>query len=177
MVLKSLPEGEAVQMLRVLCFGAEPHLARESLERLIQPMFSPKALRFQRDRERREQAFEWMRNVLQGATTLEILTKELGGVPFSELENLLSSVTGGRLSIRNKSLTVLGRLRGISYASICCFLQISKQASLNYWKQFRDVGTKVLYARKSPNNKKTDKDSIKRAVFTLLHSPPGAHVI
>jgi hypothetical protein len=111
-VLKSLPEREAVQMLRVLCFGAEPQLARQTLERLIKPIFSPEPGRFQRHRERREQEFEWMRNVLQGAIPLNILTKELGGVPLSELEGLLSAVTGGKLSVRNKSMTVLGRLRG-----------------------------------------------------------------
>ncbi|MFI5088977.1 MAG: IS630 family transposase [Terriglobales bacterium] len=176
-VLKSLPEREAVQMLRVLCFGAEPQLARKNLDRLIKPIFFPKPPRFQRNRERREQAFEWMRHVLQGAIPLDILTKELRGVPLSELEGLLSAATGGRLSIRNKSMTVLGRLRGISYASICCFLQISKQSSLNYWKLFREGGAKVLFARKSRNSKKSDKDSIKRAVFTLLHSPPAAHGI
>ncbi len=47
----------------------------------------------------------------------------------------------------------------------------------NYWKLFREGGTNVLFARKSSNNKKSDKDSIKTAVFTLLHSPPAAHGI
>jgi transposase len=176
-VLKSLPEREAVQMLRVLCFGADPQLAWKSLERLIKPTFSPKARRFRRGRERREHAYEWMRNVLQGAVPLDILTKELGRVPFPELEKLVSAATGGKLSMRNKSMTVLGRLRGISCASVRCFLQVSKQPSLNYWKLFREGGTKLLFARKSRKSKKSDKDSIKRAVFTLLHSPPAAHSI
>ena len=176
-VLKSLPEKEAIQMLRVLCFGAEPQLARQTLERLIKPIFSPEPGRFQRHRERREQEFEWMRNVLQGAIPLNILTKELGGVPLSELEGFLSAATGGKLSVRNKSMTVLGRLRGISYVSICWFLHISKQSSLNYWKLFRKGGAKVLFARKSRNNKKSDKDFVKTAVFALLHSPPAAHGI
>ena len=68
--------------------------------------------------------------MLQGAIPLDILTKELGEVPLSELEDLVSAATGGKLSIRNKSMTVLGRLRGISCASVRCFLQISKQSSL-----------------------------------------------
>ena len=63
----------------------------EHLERLIKPIFAPRPRRFQRDRERREQALEWMRNVLQGAIPLNILTKELGGVPLSELESLVIS--------------------------------------------------------------------------------------
>ena len=58
-----------------------------------------------------------------------------------------------------------------------CFLHISKQSSLSYWRLFREGGTKLLFARKSPNTKKSDKDCIKRAVFTLLHSPPAAHGI
>jgi transposase len=176
-VLKSVPEREAVQMLRVLCFGAEPQAARKNLERLIKPIFSPQSRRFQRGRERRERAFEWMRNVLQGAMALDIVTKELGEVPLSELEELVSAATGGKLSMRNKSMTVLGRLRGISCASIRCFLQVSKQTSLNYWKLFRQGGTKLLFAKSSRSTKKSDADSLKRAVFTLLHSPPAAHNI
>ena len=177
MVLKSLPEREAVQMLRVLCFGAEPQLARKSLERLIQPIFSPEARRFQQDRERREEAFEWMRNVLQGAMPLDILTKQLGGVPLSELERLLSAATGETLSFRNKSTTVLGRLRGISCTSVRRFLHISKVSSLKYWKLYREGGTKLLFARKPSNSKKSDNESITRAAFTLLHSPPAAYGI
>jgi len=177
MVLKSLPEREAVRMLRVLCFGAEPQLAQKSLERLIKPIFAPKPRRFQRGRERRERAFEWMRSVLQGALPLDIMTKELGEVPLSELEALVSAATGGKLSMRNKSMTVLGRLRGITCASSRCFLQVSKQTSLNYWKLFREGGTKLLFARSSRSTKKSDKDSIKSAVFALLHSPPAAHNI
>src|ERR1035437_76374 len=49
-VLKSLPEREAVQMLRVLCFGADPRLARKHLERLNRPGFPPRPRRFQRNR-------------------------------------------------------------------------------------------------------------------------------
>jgi transposase len=79
--------------------------------------------------------------------------------------------------MRNKSMTVLGRLHGISCTSVRCFLHVSKQPSLNYWKLFREGGTKLLFARKSPNTQKSDKDCIKRAVFTLLHSPPAAHNI
>jgi hypothetical protein len=94
-VLKSVSEREALQMLRVLCFGAEPRLARKSLERLIKPIFSPQSRRFQRGRERRERAFEWMRTVLQGAIPLDVLTKELGEVSLSELEALVSTATGG----------------------------------------------------------------------------------
>ena len=118
-----------------------------------------------------------MRNVLQGAIPLDIVTKELGEVPLSELEELISAATGGKLSMRNKSMTVLGRLRGISCSSIRCFLRVSKQTSLHYWKLFRQGGTKLLFARSSRSTKKSDADSLKRAVFTLLHSPPAAHNI
>jgi hypothetical protein len=72
---------------------------------------------------------------------------------------------------------VLGRLRGISCTSVRRFLQISKVSSLKYWKLYREGGTKLLFARKPSNSKKSDNESIKRAAFTLLHSPPAAYGI
>jgi transposase len=176
-ILKSVPERQALQLLRVLCFGARPQLARKSLERLIKPIFPPQLPRFQQGRERRERAFEWMGAVLQGAIPLDVVTKELGEVPFSEIEALVSAATGGKLSMRNKSMTVLGRLHGISCTLVRRFLHVSKQPSLNYWKLFREGGTQLLFASRSQNTKKSDKDCIKRAVFALLHSPPAAHNI
>jgi transposase len=113
--------------------------------------------------------------VLQGAIPLDVVTKELGDVPFSEIEALVSAATGGKLSMRNKSMTVLGRLHGISSTLVRRFLHVSKQPSLNYWKLFREGGTKLLFASRSQNTQKSDKDCIKRAVFALLHSPPAAH--
>lgn len=114
--------------------------------------------------------------MLKGPIPLDVVTKELGGVPLSQLEELVSAATGGKLSMRKKSMTVLGRLRGFSGASVCCFLHVSKQTSVDYWKRFLEGGPQSLFATKSAKTKKSGDES-KRAVFASLHSPPAAHNI
>jgi hypothetical protein len=42
---------------------------------------------------------------------------------------------------------------------------------------FKQGGTKKLFARRTRSDKKSVKDSNKKAVFALLHSPPAAHGI
>jgi transposase len=121
--------------------------------------------------------FDWMLNTLQGAMPLNALANELDGVPSQELQSLLASVTRGRLSIRNKAIAVLAGLRGISYASISGFLRISELAARRYCRLYREGGTTVLFARKPRATKKSDKESIKLALFALLHSPPSEHGI
>jgi transposase len=121
--------------------------------------------------------FDWMRNVQQGATPLDILAKELSDVPLPELEVLLSAVTTGELSMRNRSVAVLSYLRGISCAPICSFLHISHGSLFRYWRQFRQGGTKMLFTRAPRSDKKSAKDSYKSAVFALMHSPPATHGI
>jgi transposase len=114
---------------------------------------------------------------MQGAVPLDILAKELSDVPLTELEALLSAATQGKLSMRNKSMAVLSYLRGISYAPICSFLQISMRSLFRYHTNFRDGGTNMLFARKQRSDKKSDDESMKSALFALLHSPPSAYGI
>ncbi len=129
----------------------------------------------QRSSEAQEEAFGWMRSVVQGAIPLDILVKQLRGISLAEMEVLRSGATKGALTKRNQSMVVLGRPRGISSSLIASFLQISRRTSFRYWKQFLEGGTETLFARKPRSDKKSNNEFIKSAVFSLLHSPPAAH--
>jgi len=134
--------------------------------------------RSQRPRRRREPeeiAFEWMRTVQQGTTPLDALAKELSAVPVPELKVLLSAATKGELRMRNKSVAVLGYMRGISCDSICSFLHICPRSVFRWWKLFRKGGTKMLFTRRPRSDIKSNQDAFKQAVFALLHSPPASH--
>jgi hypothetical protein len=74
-------------------------------------------------------------------------------------------------------MAVLASLRGINYASIGGFLRISKLAARRYCSLYREGGTTTLFARKPRASKKSDNESIKLALFALLHSPPSEHGI
>ena len=129
----------------------------------------------QRHREPDGLASEWMRSVLQGAIPLDILAKELRDTPLSELEALFSAATKAELPIRNKSMAVLAYLRGIGCTPICSFLQISSGSLFRYWRLFRKGGTDMLFAKRTRSDKQSNDETVKNAVFSLLHSPPASH--
>ena len=74
----------------------------------------------------RQCAFNWMRRVLQGEFTPTLLSSEIGSLPG--LDKLLTTVTEGRLSDRNRALAVLARNKGLSLTDVCGFLSVSKEA-------------------------------------------------
>ena len=74
----------------------------------------------------RHSAFNWMRKVLQGEFTPTLLCSEIGSLPG--LDKLLTTVTEGRLSDRNRALAVLARNKGLSLTDVCGFLSVSKEA-------------------------------------------------
>lgn len=129
----------------------------------------------QRVTEPEEQAIGWMRSVQQGAIPLEILMDELTDIPSHELEILFKAARMEKLSIRNRSMAVMSYVRGITCPQICSFLQISTGSLFRYWKDYREGGTKKLLTRKVRSDKRSNNESVKSAVFALLHSPPAAH--
>jgi transposase len=173
-LIQSAPKGEAIRLLRVL-FGGDPSpFDWDQLKQLLAP-FAPKDTRVVARLRARQSAFDWMRQVLQGEISLPALTQEVG--ELSDLKQLLTAVTEGRLSIRNRALAVLARAKGISCAHICGFLHIAKAALLKYCRRYRQGGAELLLARKISSSTKFDKDPNKRAVFALLHTPPSVHGI
>lgn len=123
----------------------------------------------------RQEAFEWMRAVLQGSLPRGDLAKELGRV--AELDRLLTAVWEGKLSQRNKAMVVLTRERSIRQSYACSFLYLAKKTATKYWNDYKRGGTTALFARKPNGRQKSTDDRIKQAVFALLHSPPSAHGI
>jgi hypothetical protein len=118
----------------------------------------------------RQEVFDWIRAVLQGALHRAALAKELGH--GAELDRLLIAVRKGRLLQRNKAMVVLARERGIGQSHASSFLHVSKETAARYWKRYQRGGTEALFAKIGNNQKKSMDDGIKRAVFALLHSPP-----
>ena len=123
----------------------------------------------------RQEVFDWMRAVLQGALSQSELARELGHV--AELDKLLTTVTEGRLSSRNRAMAVLARERGIGQSYVCSFLYLAKKTATKYWSDYKRGGTAALFARKASGRQKSNDDRMKEAVFALLHSPPSMYNI
>jgi transposase len=154
--------------------GGPPQVDTERLNRLLEP-FAIKKTRGARRLRARLSAFDWMRKVLQGEVSINALARELG--ELSDLNELLTVVTEGRLSDRNRALAVLGRERGFSITDVCGFLHLSKASGLKYCRRYHEGGAALLIAGKTPSTTKFDKEPNKQAVFSLVHTPPSTYGI
>jgi transposase len=125
--------------------------------------------------QKRQEVFDWMRAILQGALPRATLKEELGHI--SELDELLTAILEGKLSRRNRAMVVLARERGIGQSYVRSFLHISKNAATSYWRCYKNGGTTQLFAQKENRQKRSEDEDLKRAVFTLLHEPPSTHGI
>ena len=123
----------------------------------------------------RQVAFEWMRSVLQKDISLDVLRGEIGDV--SEVETLLRRLYDGRLSDRNRSMVILANRRGVRTRFVCGFLGIDRTTHRKYLRSFKDGGCDALFTRQIKVTRKFDDETVKQAVFGLLHEPPSNHGI
>lgn len=122
-------------------------------------------------------AFDWMRSLEQGILRPETVEEEIAGVGITELKLLMSIAKNGTQPMRNRAVAVLAHYRGISTSEISLFLCVSKRTVFRFLKVFRTVGAMGLTTRKPRSDKKSNNESIKSAVFSLLHSPPATYGI
>jgi transposase len=112
--------------------------------------------------------------VLQKKIDREDLKRHIGDLPGVEI--LLQRLYSGRLSDRNKSLEILACSRGLTMRTICGFLGISTNTYSVYKQKFANGGTDALFAPKI-HSKKSDDESVRSAIFKLLHEPPSKYGI
>lgn len=116
-----------------------------------------------------------MHRLVQGAIAGAELRADLSHV--AELDKLVAVVTGERLSMRNRALTVLARERGILTSHVYSFLLIARKTAARYWNDYQRGGSAQLFGRKPNGRQKVTDKRIKEAVFALLHSPPSMYGI
>jgi hypothetical protein len=120
-------------------------------------------------------AFEWMRAVLQKDVVLDAVHQELPDLPG--VAALLDRLYDGRLSDRNRSMVVLANHRGLSSGTVCRFLGIDKKTYRKYLRAFDTGGHAALFARQTNSTRKFDDETVKQAVFRILHEPPSNYGI
>ena len=124
----------------------------------------------------RQAAFEWMRSVLQKDINLDVLRREVGDVP--DIETLLQRLYDGRLSDRNRSMVVLANRRGAKRPT-CLQLPRHRQerrTASTCGRSKMEAALRCSRAR-SRSTRKFDDETIKQAVFGLLHEPPSNYGI
>jgi transposase len=113
----------------------------------------------------------WLLEMLHKEVNAEKLPNSIIGHP--DLQTLLERLKSGRLGDRRRSLAVLGNRSGLQSGSICGAINLSRQTYCRYVRLFDEGGAAALFAARISPIRKFDKESVKKAVFALLHQPPS----
>jgi transposase len=119
--------------------------------------------------------FAWMLDALQKQIRPEDLKQQISDLP--DLDVLLDRLYTGRLSDRNKSLSTLACHLGIPINTICTFLGISIDTYGAYKRTFVKGGSHALFAPRQCSTRKRDDETLKAAIFKVLHEPPSNYGI
>src|SRR5664279_4526339 len=103
------------------------------------------------------------------------LRRELDDIP--ELSILLRHLHCVQLSDRIRSLAVLASHRKISSKTICAFLGVGKAFVRKCRNKFGSMGATIFFAPQTKSNRKFDNETLRAAVFKMLHEPPAEHGI
>ena len=126
-------------------------------------------------RTKRNEPFEWMRAVQQGAIRRPVLERELSDV--TDMPKLLKGMRNGPSPQRKKAMAVLFHKRGIKFSLIRSFLHLSRRSLRSYLERYRRGSTVLLFTKRMNARRKCQDDRTRQAVFALLHAPPSVHGI
>jgi transposase len=176
-LLRSLEKTRAIELPLLLSRAHPPVILGARAERFFR--HASRAVNVTPEADSRmaaqQVAFEWMRRVLQKDIRSDALARDVGDVP--DFEALLYHLYEGRLSDRNRSMTVLANRHGLSSRTICRFLGIDGKTGRRYLRAFKEGGQTALFAHKTMPTRKFDSEAIKQAVFRVLHEPPSKYGI
>ncbi len=171
-----LPKARALDFIQLLSRGDPPVLRSARFRPFVREAACPRKTPTRLNRERRRGAdIEWMRRVLQKEVTDDALHRELDDLP--DLCVLLKHLRNGRLLDRNRAMVALASRRKIPRQTICAFLGVGKAFVRKYRNKFDSSGADTMFAPQSRSNRKIDNESLRSAVFSLLHEPPTNHGI
>lgn len=122
---------------------------------------------------------------IEGLDWLMQTMKDPQAVPWTEkmrlrpqdTTELLSKVANGPQWKRKKTLILLGKMLGISISTLCLTFNTSRATVGSDWKKFNDMGIEGIIRRQPGPAPKAENETIKAAVFLMIHSPPSEHNI
>lgn len=174
-LITSLDRPRAIDFMFMLSRVEPPVISERKIANFVSQARNTLVAKSEPSQIKRIASRDWMHAVLQNAKPLRELHAELGN--FEGRDALISSVREGRLSERNKALTILAARKVIPGTTIRQFLDIDKTTYQRYRRLFNAGGYAALMAPKKNSARKYDDEQVKQAVFTLLHEAPQRHGI
>ncbi|WP_276120156.1 IS630 family transposase [Pararhizobium qamdonense] len=122
--------------------------------------------------ERNSEAVNWIRMVQNG----HVRSENLGvALTASEVEKILGRIRGGGRRNSNKGIAVLAKARGLSARVVCQYLAISRNSFRSYNNRYEQQGIEALFLNRRRRLRKAEDETLKAALFSLLHEPPSKH--
>jgi transposase len=121
------------------------------------------------------EGLEWIIQAVKGPQTVS-WTEEMGLRSQDATELLAKAANGPRKEFKN-TLLLLGKMRGISIKTLCVVFNTSPSTLSRVWKRFNAMGIESLSQKRPGPALKAEDETIKAAVFSVIHSPPSEHNI
>ena len=126
-------------------------------------------------RARKENDHRWMRRLAQGDTRLDELIRELGDrIPQEDVAELRQCALGRSVRYRNRAISILSLLKGISRQRISDHLLISIKSVNRIYAMYKNRGMAAVVSDKGKRRLKEDDPAYVEKVFSILHSPPSS---
>jgi transposase len=90
-----------------------------------------------------------------------------------DLHVLLRQLKFGPLRNRRRAMSILADRKGLQTRAICNALNLSHQTYRRYVRLFDEGGAETLFAPRVSPLRKFDRETVKNALFSLLHQPPS----
>ena len=98
-------------------------------------------------------------------------------VRLQDATELLHKVVNGPREEGEKAFLILAKMQESRTSTLCRILNKSRATINRYWKMFNKMGTASLARGHTGPSPKAEDETIKAAVFSVIHSPPSEHNI
>jgi transposase len=112
----------------------------------------------------------WFAEIVSGVRSCKMLQAELGPIP--DLELLVMYATEAHLQQKSKALTILGRYKGLSDATISTILQFAPSTSRKYFDTYCRFGLTRLFGHPPNSTEATEIPWATKQLLELLHHKP-----
>ena len=126
-------------------------------------------------RERNEKDNVWMRRLLQGDMSFDELSRDIGDpIPPGDTAKLYECALCRPIRYRNRALSVLSLLKGISQRRISEYLLIARKSVNRSYTTYKTQGVQSIVSDKGKRLLRQDDPVYVDKVFSILHSPPSS---
>jgi transposase len=123
----------------------------------------------------RNDDYEWMKKLMQGTIGLDELKRDIGGaIPSEDTGKLYECVLRRPVRFRNRAISILSLLKGISRRRISQYLLTDHSSVSKSYARYKTKGIAVIISDKRKRQLKHDDPAYVEKVFSILHAPPSS---